>query len=181
MQAEPCCIHLVSSTTCTLTLTLASPDCSLSNPRRAQRGGRGRRGMEEEGGPGGPWLSPGASFGAYKDGPLCPPFLTFSSFVVCAFEDFTTLALYTSTTLSHLVWLVARYYHQLHSRPRTHLKTPPRLRPGSSPIENTTIPDMKRSTETTDRPPSMKFPRTCISTVKSDCGESKFASMRLPL
>lgn len=65
--------------------------------------------------------------------------------------------------------------------PRTHLTAPPVLRAGNSPIENTIILDIKRSTRTIARLPSINLPPICILIVKSDYRESELPSLGPPM
>ena len=106
-----------------------------------------------------------------KIGLLFPSSPTDFPLCIGVLENLLLFSLYFVFSQNHLGWFVEKP----HSKLRTGTQTCPTTRPlePSSPLENITINDLRRSLETIDRPLSTLIRLTFTSIVLRDCEEGQ--------
>jgi len=110
-----------------------------------------------------------------KTGLLFPSSPTDFPLCIGVLENLLLFSLYFGCSQNHLGWFVEKH----RSKPRTGTQTRLTTRPlePSSPLENITTNDLRRSIETIDRPPSTLIRPIFTSIVLRDCGEGQSLPM----
>jgi len=116
-----------------------------------------------------------STFTPIKTGLLFPSSPTDFALCIDVLENLLLFSLYFDCSQNHLRWFVEKHRSKPRTGTQTRLTTRP-LKP-SSPLENITINDLRRSIETIDRPPSTLIRPIFTSIVLRDCGEGQSLPM----